>query len=185
MAIHKDDKVKILCISGPSGTGKTYLAYKLQEEFPEMFFKLSQVTTRDKRDGETQGDPYIFLDEDGYDDIKDDLICRVMGDNKFGSQYGTVLEFKGNDVYHIVIASQEGIEDLLKEDPDGETFDITVIGIKNNSENFMLEREGRNPETVKAEMDVLEYADVIMDMNSELKEYVDINDIYEYLKDSQ
>ena len=98
---------KILVIAGPSGCGKSYITDKLLKEYPTIFQKMRQVTTRAKREGE--GDQYDFLSLEEYNEIKDDLIARTkIGDD----WYGTRLSGINNSKIKIIIANKMGIEDL-------------------------------------------------------------------------
>ncbi|MBP6879467.1 MAG: guanylate kinase [Candidatus Pacebacteria bacterium] len=53
-------KKKALILSAPSGAGKTTLAHMLKDENPEFVFTIS-ATTREIREGETDGVNYYFL----------------------------------------------------------------------------------------------------------------------------
>lgn len=53
-------KNKALILSAPSGAGKTTLAHMLKDENPEFVFTIS-ATTREIREGETDGVNYYFL----------------------------------------------------------------------------------------------------------------------------
>lgn len=52
----------LLIVCAPSGTGKTTLLRRLQQEFPDVGFSVS-CTTRAPRTGETDGKDYHFLSE--------------------------------------------------------------------------------------------------------------------------
>lgn len=57
---------KILLISGPSGSGKSTLIKRLIAEFgDELYFSISS-TTRDMREGETDGVNYHFISESKF-----------------------------------------------------------------------------------------------------------------------
>ena len=57
---------KILLISGPSGSGKSTLIKRLIAEFgDELYFSISS-TTRDMREGETDGVNYRFISESKF-----------------------------------------------------------------------------------------------------------------------
>jgi len=55
----------LIVISGPSGVGKTSLCEKLLER--EEFVRVITCTTRPPRDGETNGEDYIFLDREEFE----------------------------------------------------------------------------------------------------------------------
>lgn len=58
-------KKKALILSAPSGAGKTTLANRLKDENAEFVFTIS-ATTRDIREGETDGVNYYFLSVDEF-----------------------------------------------------------------------------------------------------------------------
>lgn len=55
---------RALCVvvSAPSGGGKTTLCERLLAEFPDMAYSVS-CTTRQMREGEVDGEDYVFLEE--------------------------------------------------------------------------------------------------------------------------
>ena len=50
---------KIIIITAPSGAGKSTLICRLKKDFPEIRESISH-TTREKRKGEREGEPYYF-----------------------------------------------------------------------------------------------------------------------------
>ena len=59
---------KILIITAPSGAGKSTLISKLKKDFPEICESLSH-TTRKKRKGEKEGQPYYFRSENVFKEM--------------------------------------------------------------------------------------------------------------------
>lgn len=58
-------KKTLLFCSGPSGSGKTYF---IENTLPSgLFYNLRSATTRPMRDGESEGNPYFFRDEDYFE----------------------------------------------------------------------------------------------------------------------
>jgi guanylate kinase len=57
---------RIIILTAPSGGGKTTIAQRLLREFPELVFSVS-ATTREKREGETEGVHYFFLTSEEFD----------------------------------------------------------------------------------------------------------------------
>ncbi|SHE92624.1 guanylate kinase [Fodinibius roseus] len=79
---------KIIVLVAPSGAGKTTLARRLLNEYPEIKFSTS-ATTRPPRKGEIEGEDYYFLNEDEF--------SRMIEGNAFleweyysGYRYGTL-----------------------------------------------------------------------------------------------
>ncbi len=81
-------KKNLLVLSSPSGGGKTTVARRLMELFPEVGFSVS-ATTRNKREGEIDGRDYHFFDETTFRA----MIGRgefVEYEIIFGNYYGTL-----------------------------------------------------------------------------------------------
>ncbi len=84
-----NSKSKVIVIVAPSGSGKTTIANKLMEDFPEIKFSIS-ATTRPPREGEEHGKNYYYLSKEEFD--------RAIEEGKFleweefynGSRYGTL-----------------------------------------------------------------------------------------------
>lgn len=57
--------MKIVVLTAPSGAGKTTIAHRLMEAFPQLRFSVS-ATTRTPRPGEANGVDYFFLSEDDF-----------------------------------------------------------------------------------------------------------------------
>lgn len=79
---------KIIVLVAPSGAGKTTLARRLLNDYPEIKFSIS-ATTRVPRKGETEGEDYYFLSEKEF--------VRRIEKNEFleweyysGNRYGTL-----------------------------------------------------------------------------------------------
>ncbi|MCL2846230.1 MAG: AAA family ATPase [Firmicutes bacterium] len=52
---------KIVVIEGPSGAGKDTVIRELIRRYPNKYIKMISMTSREMRDGEAQGNPYIFV----------------------------------------------------------------------------------------------------------------------------
>lgn len=77
-------------VTGPSGAGKTSVIERVMSELPRLAFSVSH-TTRPRRDGETDGKHYIFVDDAVFE--------RLLGSGGFvehtvysGARYGTGRE---------------------------------------------------------------------------------------------
>lgn len=69
-------KGAILIISGPSGCGKSTLTKALKESIHDIYFSIS-TTTRKKREGETNGVHYHFVDKEQFlQDIKHNVFLE-------------------------------------------------------------------------------------------------------------
>ena len=56
----------IIIIEGPSGVGKDTIINALISKFPERFARPINATTREMRENERQGNPYLFLSEEEF-----------------------------------------------------------------------------------------------------------------------
>jgi len=85
------NKGKLLVFSAPSGAGKTTIVKKILMEFPQIIFSIS-VTTRPKREAETNGIEYFFLTEPEFQEkiINDEFI---EWEKFYDYYYGTLKSF--------------------------------------------------------------------------------------------
>jgi len=61
---------KIIIIEGPSGVGKDTIIDTIIKRYPDQFEKPINATTRKMRPNETQGNPYLFLSEQEFMDLR-------------------------------------------------------------------------------------------------------------------
>jgi guanylate kinase len=81
------EKARLFVISGPSGTGKSTLIRDFLKEDAASCFSVS-YTTRSKRDGETEGRDYYFVDTETFQKmIKEGRFLEW--ENVHGYFYGT------------------------------------------------------------------------------------------------
>jgi guanylate kinase len=154
--------IRILVLAGPSGSGKTVLESKLVENYPNIFYKLQQFTTRDMRFGESAGKPYIFIGEEAYDRFEPVLIARVK--SQFGgTKYGTIPDFVPNKIATL-IASYEGYVDLHEAIKDGRLPDNTEIFLfclDIDLDKIGVKREGRDEKFLYQEKIIFGEADYL------------------------
>ncbi|MCK4966147.1 guanylate kinase [bacterium] len=83
---------KIVVISGPSGSGKTTLCTRLLEIFPELTYSIS-ATTRPKREYETEGRDYFFIDKKKFKEMINNnefIEWEEVHENFYGSLYSDI-----------------------------------------------------------------------------------------------
>ena len=61
----------LICVSAPSGWGKTTLCKAVRKARPELIWSVS-YTTRDPRPNEVNGEDYYFISKDKFISLKDD-----------------------------------------------------------------------------------------------------------------
>jgi uridine kinase len=162
-----NNKKKLLVIAGPSGCGKTYIAERLHEEKSEVFVKLEQVTTREKRfPGENT---YHFINEDIYRQAEGNLIAKTNID---GNLYGTIPQKEDDDRIGIIIANRKGIEDL-KTSGINDRFDVYYLGIDSE---IPEKRHDRDDSFVQDERDSLKDLMNAWLVNTK-EEYITVEDV--------
>jgi guanylate kinase len=78
---------KIIILTAPSGAGKTTIAQKLLNEFPQLRFSIS-ATTRLPRKHEKDGEDYFFLSDQAFDETINNrgfLEWEHYGGNRYGT----------------------------------------------------------------------------------------------------
>lgn len=77
----------MIVISAPSGAGKSSFLSKALGEFPQLVDTIT-YTTRQKRTGEVDGDPYYFVDHDKFQKlVSEDFFVEWA--HVYGNCYGT------------------------------------------------------------------------------------------------
>jgi guanylate kinase len=108
----KNNKYNLLIICGNSGSGKSYFEKNLSSEYPDLFKKLPQTTTRKPRENEVDGKDYHYIEKELYDKIEPLLIFRLGNFNS--NKYGTLPVFN-KDRINTVIASYDAIINFIME----------------------------------------------------------------------
>lgn len=147
--------VPVLILIGNSGSGKTTLANNLVKQFPDLFTKLPQVTTREKRNNETNFIDYSFIDITSYKNIEDSLISKTCFNNNY---YGTLplFNYQSNKI-NIIVASSEAVYNLFTKDLDD--FNLVPMLVEIIKPYEVLsdneKRENRNKDFINKEIDDL------------------------------
>ena len=100
----------LFVLSGPSGVGKNTVLDELFKKFDGVSYSVS-ATTRERRDGEIEGEDYFFISEDEFKKIegKDGFIESAV---VHGHYYGTPKEFVDKKL-------EEGEDIILEIDTQG------------------------------------------------------------------
>lgn len=84
--LNLSNQYKVIIISGPSGSGKTTIAKKLVQEIASFKF-ITTHTTRNPREGETDGIDYHFVSKEEFLKLKTENYF-VENAEVFGNFYG-------------------------------------------------------------------------------------------------
>jgi guanylate kinase len=139
---HKKKEPLIIVLSAPSGSGKTTLVRELIRQMEGVERSVS-YTTRQPRQGEKDGEDYIFIPEEEFERLKDRGDFLEHEEN-FGHKYGTskkqikdILE-KGSDV--VLSIDVKGARTVKKEFPQS----ISVFVMPPSMEELEARLRGRN-----------------------------------------
>ena len=97
-----------LVVCGPSGTGKSTLLKKLMQEFAGVFGVSVSHTTRNPRDGETNGKEYHFVRKEDMEEAIDDgqfIEHATFAGNLYGTSTAAVkaVQNQGKILYFRLI----------------------------------------------------------------------------------
>lgn len=112
-------KGRVLVISGPSGCGKSSICRRLRED-PRVRFSIS-ATTRPPRDGEIDGEDYVFVDKERFRQMIEsgDFVewAEVHG-NLYGTPAEAVARQREQGRHVLLDLDTQGALKLKQEHPD-------------------------------------------------------------------
>ena len=98
----------IFALLGASGTGKTTLGGYLDEAGIE---EIISYTTREPREGESEGDPYYFVDEDEFEELDKIEEVEYSGNRYAFAEEEFDKKLVENDFVYL-IADRNGVEQI-------------------------------------------------------------------------
>lgn len=132
---------KLILVTGPSGVGKTTIAYALLKEMPELE-RLVTFTTREQRPNEKDGVDYHFISREAFEEkIKNGQMFEH--DEHYGYFYGNSKEdlekiWDRNKIAMMVLDLQ-GVKTVLKVFPKATSI-FLVPDTLDNLKNRILQR---------------------------------------------
>ncbi|MCM8817158.1 MAG: guanylate kinase [Candidatus Omnitrophica bacterium] len=142
-------KSKIVVLSAPSGTGKTTIVNELKKKFDNIAVSIS-YTTRQPRQGETDGIDYYFIDEEQFKKkIEQGFFAEWA--RVYDYYYGTSKSFieenlKKNKVVLLTIDTQGALQ-IKKKYPKAVLIGILPPSIKEQENR--LKKRGETPENIR------------------------------------
>jgi guanylate kinase len=111
---------KLIVVSGPSGAGKSTLIRDALENIPEVAYSVS-ATTRPPREGEVNGEDYIFLSRESFERwISEDrfLEWAEYSGNLYGTPEHPVEEFMNRGLSVILEIELQGAREVREKRSD-------------------------------------------------------------------
>jgi len=182
-------KTNFFVITGPSGVGKDSVITSLKKKMPQLVSVIT-TTTREMREGETQGNPYKFISREEFESKikKNDFLewANVYG-NLYGSEFTEIERVKALEMPALFKIDIQGAR-ALKKNIDG----IFVIFIAPQDQETLARwvyGRGKDPlidmarriETAKHELaDISEWDAVVVNEENKLEQTVE--KVYEVMK---
>ena len=108
---------KLIILTAPSGTGKTTICRELLKRNKDWKFSVS-VTTRPQREGEIEGEDYIYMDVDKFEHhvkFGEFIEWEWVHGNKYGTLFSTIEDALDNNEILILDVDVKGGESIINE----------------------------------------------------------------------
>ena len=116
----------MIIVSAPSGAGKSTLCNKALEDFPVLLSSISH-TTREPRDGETDGDPYFFVTKKRFRQmIHEDLFAEwaMVHESYYGTSKAQIQSIWNRKKCVLMDIDVQGVQILKQQYPKAHTIFI-------------------------------------------------------------
>lgn len=131
-------------LAAPSGTGKTTMAHRLVEEFPEFVFSTS-ATTRPPRPGERRGVDYDFVSPEEFDRMRErgELVewARVHG-NLYGTPRRNLERAAARGLHAVLDIDVQGARQIQEQLPEA----LLIFVLPPSAETLVSRLSGRGTE---------------------------------------
>jgi guanylate kinase len=180
MTEHMTKKAKLYIIAAPSGTGKTSLVDALVNSADDLQLSISH-TTRNKREGEKEGEHYHFVSREQFEGMMaDDAFLEHA--EVYGNFYGTSREWvektlaQGNSV--ILEIDWQGAQQIRQHFP--KSMSIFILPPSREAlEKRLRARQQDDEGTIQRRMQALQNEVVHYDEF----DYLMVNDDFDYALD--
>jgi len=163
----------LVILSGSSGVGKNTVINKLLEDVKDLEL-MPTMTTREKRPGEEDGKPYIFVSKEIFLEMIDEgglVEYEIVHGNYYGTPKKIVHEKMSSNKVLIKDIDVDGTQNLVKN-----LENVITIYLKPKSKEQLIERLiGRGEDQIEVRLKRFEYEE---EMSKKYK-YVIVNDIME------
>lgn len=186
-------KPRILLFIGPTAVGKSTLIERSLKDFPQLF-DIITYTTRPMRQGESEGNPYHFVDEKRFKSLIDDgffLEWAIVHGNMYGTPRRDIDETAKNGRIAIMDIDVQGAKKLREEYPQAVTVFLMPPSMDSLRQRFIKrgitnqEDLDRRLETAKREMTQAEDFDHQI-VNDDFEEtYTEVRKIIEKILKNQ
>lgn len=132
----------IVVIDGPSCAGKSTVIKELMD-YDERAVFIPSHTTRTKRNGESEANPYYFISREKFEDMKDDFIeySEIHG-NMYGKSKTVIDNVIGSKRFPLLDIDSQGLKKYLKIYKRENILSIFITAPEDVIAERMLKRDG-------------------------------------------
>jgi guanylate kinase len=146
-------KVRMIIIAAPSGAGKSSFVERITREVPRLRDTVT-YTTRAIRAGESEGNPYHFVSQDKFLELRDQgffVEWAVVHENLYGTPYYQLDDAWAKDEVIIMDIDVQGADTFKRKFPDSASIFILPPSI-DELRRRVTKRDGRVPTDLEIRM---------------------------------